>query len=988
MKWLFNFFLHICIPQINALATISGLLLPALRARCHSLFEVGPVFVHGQNWQKLIEVSADGFIDCLEGENCNLKEITTKHGKVIVEAKCRFPDDKFLTQPFYVIPKRYVPQTLAEMAAHNADELWLITYTEKSLTLCIIKFDADLWAKMLSLAEELFGKANVAVPTKLHALSKVLREEVKAFINTKCTFVCEVPSFRGEEGNLIPGEHVSPYAPQEPSIFRAPKFSDITKNSKVLASEARQIFKEVWQLLRNMATEVGVFMLSDKDRIYDEYKPNSFPVAYLMKNSSLSTDLLRSIVNDVRNTLKREEVNILCEIYDGQWGNLVFNNSEGFPLTLLGLARKSFAHISRLKKEKCINEMCEAVRVRARDKDLLRFRKMLPGHTYQLNNISACKTNTGKIILQSKGGDKFPQPVLQDFKFDGSNRCWNEHDPQKEQALLDQRHECATRKQIGLLPEEKNLLAALSANVVNDIEEEVDENLDAEAEEILLRDLIPGASRLQKKLTDSNFNLLSDIREELASFDHRKWSDLTIDTLFPTLLQNPQNLFDNMRKKDLKVVARVLEGYTGRPWYRDSFNKMEIVNMISRAFDAENFLQPRTVEDVRKFNPNTLHFLCKKVLMSTNYSTLSLQSSYAKVVHKFNKQKWLKNCRKKLTVTLPNGETMRLFSYPEYSNVRKQNEFRTLDYSHILNNMRSHIVRKGYEFCGNDGFKKLADKSPHILSRAIVYDNIDTQNVFTSIRFFGEPVENFLRKNNFIDSADFVHVVRDWHNACNMRGIPADTRVMHLYKMHKFLTQGIDFDTYPFEHIGKYIRGMPTTTWEALLQNISTRIALFEEAAQQCYNQRAVSTLANESFFSDMCRLDRTGGRYMKSTSVGKIISKAVLINHYKHKPNKSYALCTSTRGTYPVHLSINSLECLILQDDGVQRSCFKNHFFDFPDEHKSHRCRRDDITTGMECLRCMDGVRQHHRTDESKILAETRAGLPVKPFPKSKGNN
>ena len=40
---------------------------------------------------------------------------------------------------------------------------------------------------------------------------------------------------------------------------------------------------------------------------------------------------------------------------------------------------------------------------------------------------------------------------------------------------------------------------------------------------------------------------------------------------------------------------------------------------------------------------------------------------------------------------------MEFFSIPEYSKQRNQLEFRTLDYTHMLTNMRSHISSRGYD---------------------------------------------------------------------------------------------------------------------------------------------------------------------------------------------------------------------------------------------------------------------------------------------------
>ena len=76
----------------------------------------------------------------------------------------------------------------------------------------------------------------------------------------------------------------------------------------------------------------------------------------------------------------------------------------------------------------------------------------------------------------------------------------------------------------------------------------------------------------------------------------------------------------------------------------------------------------------------------------------------------------------------------------------------------------------------------------------------------------------------------FVQLVREWHSTCDTRGLRADVRVTLLYNMYCFLTQDIDFNRFPFPLTGRYWQGMPVQTYEALLQNICTRIQLYDIA--------------------------------------------------------------------------------------------------------------------------------------------------------------
>ena len=149
--------------------------------------------------------------------------------------------------------------------------------------------------------------------------------------------------------------------------------------------------------------------------------------------------------------------------------------------------------------------------------------------------------------------------------------------------------------------------------------------------------------------------------------------------------------------------------------------------------------------------------------------------------------------------------------------------------------------------------------------------------------------------------------------------------------MYSFLTEKIGFNSFPFPYTGRYWRGMPIQTYEALLQNICTRIQLYSIAHNKTYNTRAISILANESFFSDMVRMDKESHSYPKACNVPKIFGRVVTLNYYKHLPEKNWFLTATHKGTYPKHLAeYNEMD--IKEQDGH----YVNHFFDYQDERDS----------------------------------------------------
>ena len=93
--------------------------------------------------------------------------------------------------------------------------------------------------------------------------------------------------------------------------------------------------------MRQEATEVIVFMLSDKDRFYDPQKVNTAPDVYALKDPSMANSDLKKLVNTTRNALKERQIPILAEVYDDQWQNIVMTDSDNFALTRMCLQNKS-----------------------------------------------------------------------------------------------------------------------------------------------------------------------------------------------------------------------------------------------------------------------------------------------------------------------------------------------------------------------------------------------------------------------------------------------------------------------------------------------------------------------------------------------------------------------------------------------------------------------------------------------------------------------
>ena len=145
-------------------------------------------------------------------------------------------------------------------------------------------------------------------------------------------------------------------------------------------------------------------------------------------------------------------------------------------------------------------------------------------------------------------------------------------------------------------------------------------------------------------------------------------------------------------------------------------------------------------------------------------------------------------------------------------------------------------------------------------------------------------------------------------------------RFWHLNNAYEYFLQHLSLKDYPppTTHVG----GIPIKTYEALLHSISTRFSLFQLSSNECYNSRAISTVAVESFFSDLSRFEFGGLGAPKAVNIPKLISHVVYINTTKHDPEGRFEFVTMTRDNYPVYLMEQN-------NDYIPGTMLKNHSFD-----------------------------------------------------------
>ena len=274
--------------EVNATATLISTIAPAYLPACFAFYEIGPSFIHTQNGKKILEVSADGVMQCTLGEACPNYQV---HGnrRILIEFKSPVPQENVAETIFYEVPNRYMPQLQSQMKAYMCDEVWLICSTSVSATTIVVYFDEDLWNNIWTLLLELYEPDKPKIPTRVHPSTKSIRLQISQSKQTHSSFLCEVPTITGEYGSVtIPEDFNSPYTPA-PACQEILKTNErITQENLMLYEDSKRAFNQCHEVLRDPGKELFVFMLTDKDRKQSKNVPYSYPVAYALKGNSMT----------------------------------------------------------------------------------------------------------------------------------------------------------------------------------------------------------------------------------------------------------------------------------------------------------------------------------------------------------------------------------------------------------------------------------------------------------------------------------------------------------------------------------------------------------------------------------------------------------------------------------------------------------------------------------------------------------------------------
>jgi hypothetical protein len=117
-------------------------------------------------------------------------------------------------------------------------------------------------------------------------------------------------------------------------------------------------------------------------------------------------------------------------------------------------------------------------------------------------------------------------------------------------------------------------------------------------------------------------------------------------------------------------------------------------------------------------------------------------------------------------------------------------------------------------------------------------------------------------------------------------------RLKRRLNFRDYLLKDVSFGSFPPS--GMYVKGFPQVMFEGLVSSIDSHIQLYALCRDGTYNQRAFSSLENETFFGVLTDLDPTKLGCPKAVNISRLMSTVTEVLHYREDPSTRYVLLCS----------------------------------------------------------------------------------------------
>ncbi|KAK7507914.1 hypothetical protein BaRGS_00000879 [Batillaria attramentaria] len=1022
--------------EINAIATLVAKVLPVFFPNT-AYVEEGCELLH-LNQDPFMVISPDGSVREIQAETSRPSDAAL----MAVEIKCPYPDKLFTTPVFYHLPWYYSVQILSEMYALQTQQLLFLCYSDESTTVMIAEFDSRLWSDLMDFLVQIYGSSDPAKPKKLPHGIRDLQDRLKQYSRDRVRFLAEVPSATVSRTCLHSVTsttdcglncHPSP----ENAFNKKCQVKEVTVSTlQTLACETKDCLEEAYTLSRSLASEVLVFMLSDLDRIHRREQQHSVPVAYALKGYSLTSSVLRQLIDEVLKRCFERGLYVPAVSFDGQWASASVRTKNGDPLTLLQLQKDVYKEAQKTTKSDMLRQIkqtnvvsattcadvAKQVDTESRTNALQQYsgpitlgrcnactytyhtssnvygllktsRQQPPDEAEQLESVQV-QQNLVRDDMSPTLAGTLEDDILSRVSASTPVSCQNANGIHYQENLSTDFSTLFAEGDVPFLQSRTNGMECEDKGSEYSTEPARDNFAEDISQELAVTSQTHTSDTgIEKEQT--LFLTADDLKEMLSCLEQTnslKWKNTSPD-LFIDRLGNTECVKKHMTKKEIQMCLQVVAGKMReqRIVCAMSWTKDRLAGILFGLLKNEPVVRHQRCHVPRKRHVSTLKALSAKEV--GNFPKLVLNAIFAEHRMRDRVKEWRHMSPFPAETSVEGVGDLSWFSKPEYVPETFTYLFQFLDCHHLFVNARVKCCTTGIPERGikREAWLKVAQKSAENhagLSIAHVQDLVDKQSNTFAQQTFSEKVEAVMMSNGDVNEARLCRLLREWYAAEDMPGLEVTERIRRRLRLRDWLLEGVDFNKFPPP--GLHIRGIPHVMFEGLLTNIERRIQIFPYVRTGAYNPRALGSLEAENFFGAFQDLDPSGSGILRPDDVPKAIASACELIGTRLDKDRLFFMHTSKAKVYPMqpleHSSPHGdgAEHLYMTPSFVRYITPRNHSFDSPNRgERAGKRKCGEISGPSHASRGAKPIRQYHKCDETKILPHVRMGLDPRALPK-----
>ena len=781
---------------------------------------------------KIMPVLSPELIFCEEGcvqvydENGNTFLVVSPDGslrensslqssKVAVEKKC--PVFDIYTE----FPHRYYLQCQAEIDVLNVEWLLFVCWTENLTSAFRVLRDKDTFQTAMRIAMKLYNDSDCRKPTKIDPDAKKLKEDIQE----RSKNVELIGLFPSAKSNNLTDMHSVSVS----SIDQYTSTICDVKNAKM----------DLYELCRQRASEAVVFLCTDLNRSWNKEELKCAPVAWFPKGYSLKVTTMRHIAEHVHNMCHDAGVHVPCESFDGQWHNIVVRSLTNDPLTILQLQKDVWADVQKMKKQDIIaalrsfNRKPEVKMQSSLQESDVKIKRVFVNGITNIPSVAEIKTTKQNNDEETALADGEP---LEDDEGPG---VLTEDGLTQQDCLCDEVDEGEEE-----LPNES----------------QTPENMKEQVQTYMLSE-------------DDASKILMMLRMDKSSNSKKKWDSVSTTDLIE-MFKTTESI-SKLLNSELSVILQFLKKMkkTKDVDPKETKTKYAKVVLLANVFN----LQAPAAQQKRKSTRNSMKSLSElslKVLIST-LTKHTMNRIYAELIWPEKYQAWVANGPTKASVCLDDKQIIDQWFYiPEYSERRGQLEVRCIDATHLLTRTRRKSCRGGLDNSSKSSWLNVAKTGKTKLTPIMIEEISEPMSAAMATTHFSEEVENEMRLQGDNKTADLCQDIRLWWYAEDKAGISAKERVQNRSLLRERLLGGYDFGSFPPATM--YVNGWPIQLWEALIAHIDAKALLYALCHGGTYNVRAFSSLAGETFFSELSLNDKRGQGTVTTEEFGQFVGNSI----------------------------------------------------------------------------------------------------------------